>query len=57
MTSEADVGVMAVEAETSASILLHFVAVQQRSAEGHSVKMVSDMKVLNSSMGKKIDIH
>jgi len=29
-----------------ASILLHFVAVQQMAAEGHSDKMASDMEVL-----------
>jgi len=41
---EADVGGMAVASEPSTNIPLHFVAVWQMAAEGHSDRMVSDME-------------
>ena len=40
-----DVGGVAVEAETSANILLYFVAMQQMAAEGQIDKMASDMEL------------
>jgi len=42
--SEADVGGMAVESESSISIPLHFVAVEQMAAEGQSDRLVSDVE-------------
>jgi hypothetical protein len=43
--SEADVDPIAVQVETSANILLSFVAVRRMAAEGQFDKMVSDMEV------------
>jgi len=53
MTSEANVGGMAVEAEPSTNIPLHFVTMQQMAAEGQSDRVASDTELcteLNSSL-------
>ena len=46
VTSEADVGDMAVKAEPSHQYSIHVVAIGQIAAEGQPDKMMSDMEVL-----------